>query len=407
MRLSAIGTSTPSGSEQLARPGAGREHDAVAGDVAVGRAHAAHAAALRDQRRGGAAEPRHQSVRDARGEPAEDHLVRVREAAVGLVGARPRCRRARAAARSRRSRTDRRTRCRARAPRAAHVVAAGVGQRLRHGQQVAGLDVAGVADADLLGPAHDRLGAAHREQRGDGVRVVAAHHAERAAGVAGAERVALEQDDAPRAAEAEVVRDRRSEEPAADHDDVCAFAHGGGVSRARRCDGPPPTVRTPWRPWCRVHGTTRCPSPAEPSSTRARSCRGRAAPTSGTGSSPRPRRSTRRAVEAIARFEPVTVIARPGTTPRLPAETAHEVDVLEIPIDDSWVRDNGPIFVVDGQRRRCRGGLRVQRLGRQVRAVRGRRAAAGEAAQAARDAALRGAAGRRGRRADARRRGHR
>jgi agmatine deiminase len=53
-------------------------------------------------------------------------------------------------------------------------------------------------------------------------------------------------------------------------------------------------------------------------------------------------------VGAIARFEPVTVIARPGTTPQLPGETAHEVDVLEIPIDDSWVRDNGPIFVVDG-----------------------------------------------------------
>jgi agmatine deiminase len=53
-------------------------------------------------------------------------------------------------------------------------------------------------------------------------------------------------------------------------------------------------------------------------------------------------------VEAVARFEPVTVIAQPGTTPRLPADTAYEVDVAEIPIDDSWVRDNGPIFVVDG-----------------------------------------------------------
>jgi agmatine deiminase len=57
-------------------------------------------------------------------------------------------------------------------------------------------------------------------------------------------------------------------------------------------------------------------------------------------------------VEAIARFEPATVIARPGTAPRLPEATAHPVDVLEIPIDDSWVRDNGPIFVVDG-----RGGV--------------------------------------------------
>jgi agmatine deiminase len=58
------------------------------------------------------------------------------------------------------------------------------------------------------------------------------------------------------------------------------------------------------------------------------------------------------AVEAIARFEPVTVIARPGTRLRLPADTTYPVDVREIPIDDSWVRDNGPIFVVDG-----RGGV--------------------------------------------------
>jgi agmatine deiminase len=53
-------------------------------------------------------------------------------------------------------------------------------------------------------------------------------------------------------------------------------------------------------------------------------------------------------VEAIARFEPVTVIARPGTAPNLPTGTTHPVDVAEIAIDDSWVRDNGPIFVVDG-----------------------------------------------------------
>jgi agmatine deiminase len=57
----------------------------------------------------------------------------------------------------------------------------------------------------------------------------------------------------------------------------------------------------------------------------------------------------RATVEAISRFEPVTVIAPPGTQPSLPSGTAHAIDVAEIPIDDSWVRDNGPIFVVDGQ----------------------------------------------------------
>ena len=53
-------------------------------------------------------------------------------------------------------------------------------------------------------------------------------------------------------------------------------------------------------------------------------------------------------VAAIARFEPVTVVARPGTRPELPAGTVHPVTVEELPIDDSWVRDNGPVFVVDG-----------------------------------------------------------
>jgi agmatine deiminase len=57
-------------------------------------------------------------------------------------------------------------------------------------------------------------------------------------------------------------------------------------------------------------------------------------------------------VAAVAAYEPVTVIAPPGSRPRLPTGTAYPVDVAELPIDDSWVRDNGPIFVVDG-----RGGV--------------------------------------------------
>ena len=63
-------------------------------------------------------------------------------------------------------------------------------------------------------------------------------------------------------------------------------------------------------------------------------------------------------VAAIARYEPVTVIATPGSEPRLPAGTAFPVDLAELPIDDSWVRDNGPIFVVDG-----RGGVAAVRFG--------------------------------------------
>lgn len=50
---------------------------------------------------------------------------------------------------------------------------------------------------------------------------------------------------------------------------------------------------------------------------------------------------------AIARFEPVTVVARPEDAGDARALCGGEVDVLALPLDDSWIRDNGPIFVRD------------------------------------------------------------
>jgi agmatine deiminase len=54
---------------------------------------------------------------------------------------------------------------------------------------------------------------------------------------------------------------------------------------------------------------------------------------------------------AIAAFEPVLMVADPrfaGEARRLSGEN---VDVVEIPLDDSWARDSGPIFVTgDGER---------------------------------------------------------
>jgi agmatine deiminase len=51
-------------------------------------------------------------------------------------------------------------------------------------------------------------------------------------------------------------------------------------------------------------------------------------------------------VAAIAAFEPVTLVADPAHADdarrRVPAEN---VEVLALPIDDSWLRDNGPIVV--------------------------------------------------------------
>lgn len=49
---------------------------------------------------------------------------------------------------------------------------------------------------------------------------------------------------------------------------------------------------------------------------------------------------------AIAAFEPVLMVAAPGTSERARRLLDGSVDVVELPIDDSWLRDSGPIFVL-------------------------------------------------------------
>jgi agmatine deiminase len=56
---------------------------------------------------------------------------------------------------------------------------------------------------------------------------------------------------------------------------------------------------------------------------------------------------------AIAAFEPVTMVARPQDRRRARKACGAGVTVSEIPIDDSWLRDSGPIFVLDGAGRRA------------------------------------------------------
>jgi len=51
---------------------------------------------------------------------------------------------------------------------------------------------------------------------------------------------------------------------------------------------------------------------------------------------------------AIAAFEPVTMIARPDLTADASLECGPGVTVLPLPHDDSWVRDTGPTFLIDG-----------------------------------------------------------
>jgi agmatine deiminase len=48
---------------------------------------------------------------------------------------------------------------------------------------------------------------------------------------------------------------------------------------------------------------------------------------------------------AIAAFEPVLMVARPGDGAEARAALTEGVEIWEAPIDDSWLRDSGPIFV--------------------------------------------------------------
>jgi agmatine deiminase len=57
---------------------------------------------------------------------------------------------------------------------------------------------------------------------------------------------------------------------------------------------------------------------------------------------------------AIAAFEPLTMIcAGGGDAAEARAALTAAVEIVELAIDDSWLRDNGPIFVVDGNGRRA------------------------------------------------------
>ncbi|MFD0986805.1 agmatine deiminase family protein [Methyloligella solikamskensis] len=50
-------------------------------------------------------------------------------------------------------------------------------------------------------------------------------------------------------------------------------------------------------------------------------------------------------VRGVARFEPVTVIADPADFAQATDRVGDVAEVVEIPVDLCWIRDNGPIFV--------------------------------------------------------------
>jgi agmatine deiminase len=57
---------------------------------------------------------------------------------------------------------------------------------------------------------------------------------------------------------------------------------------------------------------------------------------------------------AVAAFEPLTMVCADAQgAGEARAALAGEVEVVEVPIDDSWLRDSGPIFVLDDDGRRA------------------------------------------------------
>jgi agmatine deiminase len=67
---------------------------------------------------------------------------------------------------------------------------------------------------------------------------------------------------------------------------------------------------------------------------------------------PQARRDYAAVARAIAAFEPVLMVAPEGLRAEVRRLCGRGVEVVEIPIDDSWLRDNGPLLVCgDGGRR--------------------------------------------------------
>jgi agmatine deiminase len=64
------------------------------------------------------------------------------------------------------------------------------------------------------------------------------------------------------------------------------------------------------------------------------------------------RRDVAAVARAIARFEPVSMVVRPGQARGAAEACGRDVEIVQLLNDDLWMRDMGPVFLVDG-----RGGL--------------------------------------------------
>lgn len=50
-------------------------------------------------------------------------------------------------------------------------------------------------------------------------------------------------------------------------------------------------------------------------------------------------------IKAISRFEPVVLLSDPSTLKEAREAVGNGVKIVEVPLNDAWIRDNGPIFV--------------------------------------------------------------
>jgi agmatine deiminase len=57
------------------------------------------------------------------------------------------------------------------------------------------------------------------------------------------------------------------------------------------------------------------------------------------------RREYAAVARAIAAFEPVIMVTDPGQAGEARDHCGAGIEILPLPIDDSWIRDNGPVFV--------------------------------------------------------------
>ena len=61
------------------------------------------------------------------------------------------------------------------------------------------------------------------------------------------------------------------------------------------------------------------------------------------------RQDIARLAQAIARFEPVSMLVQPGQEPAAKKLCGSDIEIVPLPVDDMWLRDSGPIFLTNLQ----------------------------------------------------------